>query len=141
MRICHTDKFARYLLGSLMPSGSTPGKVPKYLYGDGDWAGDEERKRSTTGVTEIIGGHPLDAIAGRAVWRGGGVLRLQPRDRVWIANVPLPDRGVLRGDSTSVVRLQFLPRDCPQDRHRQAPDTKRSDTCGHRNGGRKGSSC
>ena len=37
--------------------------MPEYLdvYGDSDWAGNEERKRSTTGVTEIFGGHPLDA--------------------------------------------------------------------------------
>ena len=38
--------------------------MPKCLdiYGDSDWA-DEERKRSTTGVTEIFGGHPLDAAS------------------------------------------------------------------------------
>ena len=36
-----------------------------------------------------------DAIAGRAVQHGGGVLRLRPWDRGWTANVPLPDRGAL----------------------------------------------
>ena len=81
--------------------------VLKYLdvYGDSDWAGDEERKRSTTGVDlcwsparRCVG----DAIAGRAVQRGGGVLRLQPRDRRWTANVPIPERCGLRCDATSV---------------------------------------
>ena len=62
----------------------------------------------------------VDAIAGRPVWRRGGVLRLQPRDRGWAANVSLLDRGGLRGDSTSVERQQCLPRDRPQDRHKQA---------------------
>ena len=33
-----------------------------------------------------------DAITGRAIQRGGGVLRLQPRDRGWTANVSLPHR-------------------------------------------------
>ena len=39
--------------------------VPKYLdvYGDSDWTGDEERKRSTTGVVEIFVGHLLDAVS------------------------------------------------------------------------------
>ena len=39
--------------------------VPKFLdvYGDSDWAGDEERKRSTTVVAEIFGGHLLDAVS------------------------------------------------------------------------------
>ena len=39
--------------------------VPMYLdvYGDSDWAGDEERKRSTTSVAEIFGGHLLDAVS------------------------------------------------------------------------------
>ena len=39
--------------------------VPKYLdvYGDSDWAGDEERKRSTTGVAEVFGSHLLDAVS------------------------------------------------------------------------------
>ena len=99
--------------------------MPKYLDVYGGWAGDEERKCSTTGVTEIFGGHLLDAasasqIAGRAVQRGGGVLRLQPRDRGWIANVLFLHRGGLRGDYTSVERQQCLLRDRSQDRHRQA---------------------
>ena len=50
----------------------------------------------------------------------GGFLRLQPRHRGWTANVSLPERGGVRGDSASVERQQRLPRDCPQDRHRQA---------------------
>ena len=39
--------------------------VPTYLdvYGDSDWAGDEERKRSTTGVAESFGDHLLDAVS------------------------------------------------------------------------------
>ena len=39
--------------------------VPKYLdvYGDIDWTGDEVRKRSTTGVTEIFDGQPFDAAS------------------------------------------------------------------------------
>ena len=43
--------------------------VPKYLdaFSDSDWAGDEGRKRSTTGVAEIFGGPPLDATAGTLV--------------------------------------------------------------------------
>ena len=42
----------------------------KYLdvYGDNDWAGDDERKRSTTGVTKIFGGHPLDAASATNRW-------------------------------------------------------------------------
>ena len=37
----------------------------KYLdvYGDSDWAGDEERTRSSTAVTEIFRGHPLDSAS------------------------------------------------------------------------------
>ena len=39
--------------------------VPKYpdVYGDSDWAGDQERKRSTTGAAEIFEGHMLDAVS------------------------------------------------------------------------------
>ena len=39
--------------------------MPKYLdvYGDSDWVGDEERKRSTTRFAEIFGGHLLDALS------------------------------------------------------------------------------
>ena len=37
-------------------------------------------------------------------------------NRGWTANVPLPDRGGLRGDFTSVERRQRVPRDRPQDR-------------------------
>ena len=39
--------------------------VPKYLdvYGDSDWAGDEERKRSTAGLAEVFGSHQLDAVS------------------------------------------------------------------------------
>ena len=40
-------------------------EVPEYLdvYGVSDWAGDEERKRSTTGVAKIFGGHQVDAAS------------------------------------------------------------------------------
>ena len=62
--------------------------VPKYLdaYGDSDWAGDEEGKRSTTGLKQIFGRHPArrcvgDAIAGHAVQRRRRFCALQPRDR------------------------------------------------------------
>ena len=39
--------------------------APKNLdvCGDSDWAGDEEWKRSATGVTKLFGGHPLDAAS------------------------------------------------------------------------------
>ena len=105
---------------------STPRKVCRStlgVYGDSDWAGGEERKRSTAGVATTFGGHPIDTASatqwlGRAVQRGGGALRLQLQDRT--ANVPLPDRGGLRGDSASVERQQCLPRDRLQARHRQA---------------------
>ena len=33
------------------------------VYGASEWAGDEERKRSTIGVAEIFGGHALDAAS------------------------------------------------------------------------------
>ena len=65
--IAKLKREARYLLGSLRPSGSTPGKVRRSTWmcaATGDWAGDEERKRSTTGVAEIFRGHPLDAASG-----------------------------------------------------------------------------
>ena len=121
-------RLVRYLVGFSQAEWAYIRQVmPKYLdvYGDSDWAGDEERKRSTTGVAEIFGGHLVDAVSadtitGRAVQRGGGVLCLQPRHRGWTANVSLPDRGGIRGDSASVERQQRLPRDRPQYRHRQA---------------------
>ena len=110
--------------------------VPKYLdvFSDICWASDEERKRSTTGVAEMFGGHPPrsvgDAITGRAVWRGGGVLRLQPRDRGWTGNVPLADRGVLRGEGATAVPAARSSAGQAQ----AGSDTWRSDTCGHRKG-------
>ena len=40
-------------------------ELPEYLdvYGVSDWASDEERKRSTTGVAKIFGGHQVDAAS------------------------------------------------------------------------------
>ena len=59
-------RLVRYLVGFPQAEWIYPKQVvPKYLdvYGDSDWAGDEERKRSTTGVAEVFGGHLLDAVS------------------------------------------------------------------------------
>ena len=59
-------RLVRYLVGFPQAEWAYSKQVvPKYLdvYGDSDWAGDEERKRSTTGVAEIFGGHLLDAVS------------------------------------------------------------------------------
>ena len=59
-------RLVRYLVGfSQAEWAYSKQVVPKYLdvYGDSDWAGDEERKRSTTGVAEIFRGHLLDAVS------------------------------------------------------------------------------
>ena len=59
-------RLARYLVGFLQAEWvHSRQAVPKYLdvYGDSDWDGDEERKRSTTGIAEIFGGHLLDAVS------------------------------------------------------------------------------
>ena len=59
-------RLVRCLVGFLQAEWAYPRQVvPKYLdvYGESDWAGDEERKRSTTGVAEIFGGHLLDAVS------------------------------------------------------------------------------
>ena len=61
--------------------------VPKYLdvYGDSDWAGDEERKRWPLELPRSSNRRCVgNAIAGRVVWRGCKVLRLQPRDPRWV---------------------------------------------------------
>ena len=65
VRLAHMGElFARQALES---ADVAPGTLAtsKYLdvYGDSDCAVDEERKRSTTGVAEIFGGHPLDAAS------------------------------------------------------------------------------
>ena len=76
------------------------------VYGDSDCAVNEERKRSTTGVAEIFGGHPLDAASATQslVALSSAEAEFHACNRGWSANVPLPDRGGLRGDSTSVER-------------------------------------
>ena len=59
-------RLVRYLVGFPQAEWAYSKQVvPKYLdvHGDSDWAGDEERKRSTTGVAEIFGGHLLDAVS------------------------------------------------------------------------------
>ena len=59
-------RLVRYLVGFPQAEWAYSKQVvPKYLdvYGDSDWAGDEERKRSTTGVAEIFGGHLLDSVS------------------------------------------------------------------------------
>ena len=89
--------------------------APKCLdvYGDSDWAGDEERKRSTTGVKEIFGGHPLDAASATQ-----SLVPLSSAEAEFCAcnrgtagglqTCHFLDRGGLRGDSVSVERQQCL---------------------------------
>ena len=102
-------RLVRYLVGFPQAEWAYSKQVvPKYLdvYGDSDWAGDEERKRSTTGVAEIFGGHFLDAVSvTQSLVALSGVLRLQPRHRGWTADVSFPDRGGLQGGSASVEAL------------------------------------
>ena len=59
-------RLVRYLVGFPQAERAYSKQVvPKYLdvYGDSDWAGDEDRKRSTTRVAEIFGDHLLDAVS------------------------------------------------------------------------------
>ena len=59
-------RLVRHLVGFPQAEWAYPKQaVPKYLdvYGDSDWAGDEERKRSNTGVAEVFGRHLLDAVS------------------------------------------------------------------------------
>ena len=59
-------RLVRYLVGFPQAEWAYSKQVvPKYLdvYGDSDWAGDEERKRSTTGVAEIFASHLLDTVS------------------------------------------------------------------------------
>ena len=56
------------------------------VYGDSDWAGKEEGKRTTHWSDRGLRRSPArrcfdDVLAGRAVQRGGEVLGLQPRER------------------------------------------------------------
>ena len=99
--------------------------VPKYLdvYGDSDWAGDEEWKRSTLELqrsSEVI---RSTMRRRRNRWSRCSARRrssMLPTAGPRMANVSVPDRGGLRGDFTSVERQQCLPRDHPQARHKQA---------------------
>ena len=92
------------------------------VFGDNDWAGDEERKRSTTEVTEIFGCHLFDDESATR-----SLVALSSAE----AEFHACNRGTagglqtchfltgFRGDSASVERQQRLPRHRLQDRVRQ----------------------
>ena len=122
--------------------------VPKYLdvYGDSDWAGDEERKRSTTGVAEIFGGHLLDAVSATQP-----LVALSSAEAEFYAC----NRGTAGGLQTchflAEAGCEVIPRVwCDSSACRgivrrtgsgRLSDTRRSDTCGHRSGCRKVEGC
>ena len=106
---------------ALRPNGLTPSKLCRSTWTCTVRAIGQATRRSCGDLRRPLArrcvGH---AIACRAIQRGGGALRLQPRHRGWIANVSLPDRGGLRGGSASVERQQCLPLNRPQNRLRKA---------------------
>ena len=138
-------RLVRYLVGFPQVEWAYSKQVvPKYLdvYGDSDWAGNEDRKRSPTGVAEVFGGHLLDALSVtqslvalssaeaefHACNRGtaGGLqtchfLTEAGYKRVW------SDSSACRGSSAGQAQA--------------GSGTWRSGTCGHRSGCRNGSSC
>ena len=122
--------------------------VPKYLdvYGDSDWAGDEERKRSTTGVAEIFGGHLLDAVSVTQplVSLSSAEAEFYACNRGTAGGLHtchfLTEAG-LQGGSASVGATAVPAVRLSAEQAQAGSGTWRSDTCGHRSGCRKGSSC
>ena len=132
-------RLVRYLVGF------PPGRVAysrQAVYGDGDWAGNEDRKRSTTGVAEIFGGHPLDAASAT---QSLVALSSAEAESYTCATA----RGLQTCHFLTEAGYEVMPRvwsDSSACRGivRQGTGlsgTWRFDTCGHRNDCRKGSSC
>ena len=119
--------------------------MPKSLdvYGDSDSAGDEERKRSTTGVAEILGGHLLDAVS-------------VTQSLVALSSAEAEFYACNRGTAGGLHTCHFLTEagykvvpcgatavpavGLSAEQAQAGSGTWRSDTCGHRSGCRKGSS-